>query len=126
MLSADRMDKRRGVYRTAIVGRSNSSLACSAVRNPTCCLFVEFSCSLFQLSLRERTLLHEDCLLVCVVNAILAQCQHVVNRFFGAGRSFFASSGADERTCWHGVGTVWGGAPTPGPPPGPRRTMGPS
>src|SRR5690606_27358659 len=55
-------------------------------------------------------------LLVCVVNVILAQCQHVVNRFFGAGRSFFASSGAAVRTCWHGVGTVWGAHP-----PRPRR-----
>src|SRR5690606_9445087 len=52
-------------------------------------------------------------LLVCVVNAILAQCQHVVNRFFGAGGSVFASSGADERTCWHGVGMAWYGGAHP-------------
>src|SRR5690606_36710683 len=113
MLRADRMDKRRGVYRNTVVGRSNSSLACSTVRNPTCGFFVEFSCGFFQLSLRERTLLHEDRLLVCVVTAILAQCHHIVNRFFGAGMSFFCVrwSGRAHVLAWCGFGMGWAHPP---------------
>src|SRR5690606_11279669 len=78
--AAARMDKRRGVYRNTVVGCFNSGLAGSAVRNPTCGLFVEFLCGLFQLGLRERTLLHEDlppCVCCqCHISTMLIHCHY--------------------------------------------------
>src|SRR5690606_2734074 len=135
-LVADRMDKRRGVYTNTVVGYFNCSAATGAVRNPFRGFFVELRCGLFQLLRRDRMLLHEDRLLVCgvnvivahcyyVVNIIVAQCEHVVNRFFGASRSFFASSGAAAHVlawCWHGMG---GRTPPRPRRRDPRRTMGP-
>src|SRR5690606_5462177 len=76
---ADSVDKCHGVYMNTVIGRSDSGLACSAVRNPTCGLFVEFRRGLFQLGLRERTFLHEyrpPCVCCqCHISTMPTRCQ---------------------------------------------------